>query len=86
MTNDSKRDELAREFMNKYYELYWQNEGREIDPVFSGYCTGYDAARASRDEEITKLVEALEFECGNRCAEQNPCNAKEALKLYRGEK
>lgn len=23
-------------------------------------------------------LEALEFECGNRCAEQNPCNAKEA--------
>ncbi len=21
---------------------------------------------------------ALEFECGNRCAEQNPCNAKDA--------
>lgn len=25
------------------------------------------------------LVKALEFECGNRCAHQNPCNAREAL-------
>ena len=26
-----------------------------------------------------KAIEALKFECGNRCAEQNPCNAKETL-------
>ncbi len=39
--------------------------------------------------EITKLrkqvkdyEQALEFECGNRCAEQNPCNAREALKKW----
>ena len=34
------------------------------------------------DELATKLeiaVRALEFECGNRCAHQNPCNAREAL-------
>jgi hypothetical protein len=24
-------------------------------------------------------VSALQFECGNRCAEQNPCNAKDAI-------
>jgi hypothetical protein len=30
-------------------------------------------------ELLFPLVEALKFECGNRCAEQNPCNAKEAL-------
>ena len=24
-------------------------------------------------------IKALEFECGNRCAHQNPCNAREAL-------
>ena len=24
-------------------------------------------------------IKALEFECGNRCANQNPCNAREAL-------
>jgi hypothetical protein len=24
-------------------------------------------------------VDALQFECGNRCAEQNPCNAKENI-------
>lgn len=30
-------------------------------------------------ENNEKLVEALKFECGNRCAHQNPCNAKESL-------
>ncbi|MCB0415784.1 MAG: hypothetical protein KDD50_15710 [Bdellovibrionales bacterium] len=40
----------------------------------------------TNEEKIAKLralVEdlsgALGFECGNRCAPQNPCNAKEAL-------
>lgn len=27
-----------------------------------------------------KVVDALKFECGNRCADQNPCNAKETLR------
>ncbi len=30
-------------------------------------------------EVIEVLVEALKFECGNRCAVQNPCNARDAL-------
>lgn len=37
---------------------------------------------------LNLAVAALEFECGNRCAEQNPCNAKDALekiKKARGE-
>ena len=33
-------------------------------------------------KQNAELVEALEFECGNRCnAEYNPCSAREALKL-----
>lgn len=28
---------------------------------------------------ILEMFEVLKFECGNRCAEQNPCNAKEVL-------
>lgn len=35
-------------------------------------------------ERVRELEGALEFECGNRCAEQNPCNAKETLKRGRG--
>lgn len=38
-----------------------------------------------KDDEakrVAGLVEALKFECGNRCAEQNPCNAKAALRAY----
>jgi hypothetical protein len=30
-----------------------------------------------------KAIEALKFECGNRCAEQNPCNASDVLKELR---
>lgn len=39
--------------------------------------------------EIEILRRGLEFECGNRCAQQNPCNAKETLAeadQVRGEK
>ena len=42
---------------------------------------GYQAAM----KEAEVLVEALEFECGNRCSDLNPCNAKEALKKFKGE-
>ena len=45
-----------------------------------------------QDKEIAELkrrlkiaVEALGFECGNRCAHQNPCNAREALASIGGE-
>lgn len=37
---------------------------------------------ADKETLIDVLIEqqaALEFECGNRCAQQNPCNAREAL-------
>ena len=34
--------------------------------------------RLQKQVEIMKA--ALLFECGNWCAEQNPCNSKEALK------
>ena len=37
------------------------------------------------ESQLKLAVKGLEFECGNRCAEQNPCNAKETLKKLRGE-
>lgn len=46
------------------------------------------AFKAGWDECLTdssvvrRLVEALKFECGNRCAEENPCNAKENYRIY----
>lgn len=33
-------------------------------------------------EDNCRLAEALQFECGNRCAHQNPCNAKDALTTH----
>lgn len=32
--------------------------------------------------QVEKLVEALKSICGNRCAHQNPCEAREALKSF----
>ncbi len=32
-------------------------------------------------EVIEVLIESLKFECGNRCAEQNPCNAKVSIRM-----
>lgn len=37
------------------------------------------------ESQLKLAVKGLEFECGNICAEQNPCNAKETLKKLRGE-
>lgn len=60
--------------------------------ILTTYCdsdaTAYDAFKSGWDECLTdssvvwRLVEALKFECGNRCAEENPCNAKEAYRIY----
>ena len=36
-----------------------------------------ESIKTNKNLEIA--IEALEFECGNRCAHQNPCNAREAL-------
>lgn len=34
--------------------------------------------------QLEVAIKALEFECGNRCAAQNPCNAREALAEIEG--
>jgi len=33
-------------------------------------------------DAVLEMAEALKFECGGRCAEQNPCNAKEVLTKF----
>jgi hypothetical protein len=35
---------------------------------------------ADIERKLEIAVEALEFECGNRCSDLNPCNAKEVLR------
>ncbi len=36
-----------------------------------------------RTDDVLSLVEALEFECDNRChPEHNPCNARNALNNF----
>lgn len=43
------------------------------------YIEGATTIATELYEHIKELRGALGFECGNRCAHQNPCNAKEAL-------
>jgi len=86
---DSKQRPLGEQVLN----LTLENDAlkKELDIVIK---TGIEMQREVNRKlsvEITKikevnkeLVEALEFECGNRCAEQNPCNAKEVLALIKG--
>ncbi len=31
------------------------------------------------NELLLRALDALQFECGNRCSDLNPCNAKETL-------
>lgn len=40
---------------------------------------GYKAGAQSIAPMLLKALDGLYFECGNRCAHQNPCNAKEVI-------
>jgi hypothetical protein len=72
MTNqNNKLDELRNRAFDSMYAKTL-NAGT--------YIKGWGACADILLPEIQKLREALEFECGNRCAEQNPCNAKEVLR------
>lgn len=70
-----KRDEKADEYV---YDCYFSRESewneRKID-----FKLGFDFACQLLLPELNNLVNALKFDCGDRCAHQNPCNAKEAL-------
>ena len=72
-SQEQRMDEIFGEYINErnFYE----------ESVSSAFRYGYKAAM----KEAEALVEALEFECGNRCSDLNPCNAKEALKKFKGE-
>jgi hypothetical protein len=78
----TKRDELAHKYCD-----------HDINRDKASFRLGWDACeqhmRENPSEEFLALFEALEFECGNRCAVGiNPCNAREALEAWRkrGEK
>lgn len=48
-----------------------------------GVEVGWDSAIAEMKKRNQVLVDALQFACGNRCAQGiNPCNAREALDQY----
>jgi hypothetical protein len=58
----------------------------KLENDFKAMSAAFEALSLDRDQlyaAAEKLAEALEFECGNRCAEGlNPCNAREALAEY----
>lgn len=60
---------------------------KRIDKITSNGPVGYVIKQVLKIEaEKTKiLIDALEFQCGvGCCADQNPCNAKQALSEYFG--
>ena len=68
--------------MNELAEDYYKKSGHvPTELAVMNFKAGYQAAM----KEAEVLVETLEFECGNRCSDLNPCNAKEALKKFKGE-
>lgn len=69
MTKLTKVEELI-----KKGEKYYANRVH-IDIYGKGVIAGFH----SRDEEVKKLRDALEFLCGDKCAHQNPCYAKDIL-------
>ena len=72
--------------MNELFEVYKsvfpiKYSEAALELIKDDFKAGYQAAM----KEAEVLVEALEFECGNRCSDLKPCNAKEALKKFKGE-
>ena len=66
----------------------WINKESKKDKVkYNTYCDSVFTAQDNFKEGANSMlpllmcaVEALEFDCGNKCnAEYNPCNAREAL-------
>jgi hypothetical protein len=72
------RDKLAKEYVDSIQmDLLTRPYGPRL-----GFKAGWDAA-LKHHPVVKQLVEALEFECSNRCAQQNPCNAREMVEAYR---
>ena len=56
----------------------------EIERLNNYVVGGYEEMLAESQKQVQELVEALEFECGNRCnAEYNPCNAITILSKHK---
>lgn len=74
MTKLTKVEELL-----KKGETYYANRVH-IDIYGKGVIAGFH----SRDDEVKKLRDALEFTCGGRCDKHfNPCMAQDTLAAYR---
>ena len=93
-----KKEYWIRKGTNKWSYKYSDENDDEVESLLKGD-QYYDAIVDHAVEGGTHVIEyseyeklrmaakaledALEFECGNRCAHQNPCNAKEALEQWR---
>lgn len=68
-------DEVAEKFERKCMD--------DIEsPDHPAFCFSHGARfgfKLAVDELVVPLRDALEFECGDRCAFQNPCNAKKTI-------
>lgn len=85
---DKIRDEKAHECRVKYYEIAQCEDMklRMIDPVFSGFCNGFDACKDILMREANKMAEALDFilACAEKDMTRNPAREwhKEALSSW----
>ena len=78
LTSPEQRDALA--------EAYWKQAAKDYQGWKNTPCS-FKSGYSARDKQVdmlikmlTKAVDGLKFECGDRCAEQNPCNSKDVLR------
>lgn len=67
------------EDLKKKRDVLAANMGQTKGYEPSAFRSGFNTCFELMSDREKGLVEALEFECGNRCSDLNPCNAKEAL-------
>lgn len=75
--SDSKTIE---QYAEKYQKKYFMSENKTYDDIKNAVIAGAAKQKELDAEKIKDYEQALKFECGNRCSDLNPCNAKEVLK------
>lgn len=75
-----RREKLADRYTEAWCDLDLHEKADTHDEYCEMFNVGYKFAKTEEAEKLKVALEALEFECGNRCAQGlNPCNAREAI-------
>lgn len=78
--SDKPREFWITDRKGRVMKAAYDNEADAKDSCF--YSGDGSALHVIEYSAYLEAIEALKFECGNTCAEQNPCNAKELLKKH----